>query len=154
MPTLQDFFQTHHLAGDDYCVFGVASCFVREEGETQAVSILEPIPSAALEALLKGIPTSYRVAQALPLGDVIQADQITLPTALGDRLQIPDDFLERTAAAARTYKRRPEAQGHIPIGTLHQEFNHSTAKKRVLNQVNIVNTEDNVKQHAHTHKVL
>lgn len=68
MPTLQDFFQTHHLAGDDYCVFGVASCFVREEGETQAVSILEPIPSAALEALLKGIPTSYRVAQALPLG--------------------------------------------------------------------------------------
>lgn len=154
MTTLQDFFQTTDLSATNYCVFGVAICFVREEGEVKEVAIAEPIPSAALEALLKGIPTSYKLACASTLGDILTSDSITIPAALGDRLQIPDDFLERTAAAARTYKRRPEAQTHIPLGTTYAEFNHSTEKKRVLNQVNIVNTEDNVKQHAHTHKVL
>ncbi|MBV5261373.1 hypothetical protein FLX56_23435 [Synechococcus moorigangaii CMS01] len=154
MPTLQDFFQTSQLNQDDYCVFGVAVCFVRTEGQVQAVEVLEPIPSAALAALLKGIPTSYRLAQALSLGDMIQNSQLKFPTAFGEALQVPDDFLERTTAAARTYKRHPETQALIPLGTVYEQFNHSTTKKRVLNQVNIVSAEDNVKQHAHTHTVL
>jgi hypothetical protein len=154
MTTLQDFFQSTDLTADDYCVFGTAICFVREETEVKAVSILEPIPSAALEALLKGIPTSYTIAYATTLGEVLNNDQVNVPRVLGDRLQTPDDLLERTAAAARTYKRRPEAKAHIAIGSTYDKFNHSTEKKRVLNQVNIVNADDNVKQHSHTHKVL
>ncbi|WP_024546636.1 hypothetical protein [Picosynechococcus sp. NKBG15041c] len=154
MSTLQNFFQTYALANHDYCVFGVATCFVRAEGEVQEISVLEPIPSAALEALLKGIPTSYRLAQALSLDEILTTQGIKIPSAFGENVQIPDDFPERTAAAARTYKRRPEAQTYISLGEIYQQFNHSTAKKRVLNQVNIVSAEDNVKQHAYTHTVL
>ncbi|MEB3225526.1 MAG: hypothetical protein VKJ86_06935 [Synechococcus sp.] len=154
MLTLQNFFQTSHLHPTDYCVFGVAVCFVRDGSEVQRINIIEPIPSAALEALLKDIPTSYRLAQALTLGEIIQGDRLQIPATLGDNIQIPDDFPERAAAAARTYQRHPEAQNHIPLGITYADFNHSTEKKRVLNQVNIVNAEDNVKQHAHTHKVL
>lgn len=154
MTTIQDFFKTTDLTPADYCVFGVATCFVREDGEVKEVSILEPIPSAALEALLKGIPTSYTIACATTLGEILVDNQVKIPRILGDNLQTPDDLLERTAAAARTYKRRPEATAHIALGASYSQFNHSTEKKRVLNQVNIVNTEDNVKQHSHTHKVL
>jgi hypothetical protein len=134
-------------------VFGVATCFVREDGEVKEVAILEPIPSAALEALLKGVPTSYTIATATTLGEVFEGDRFNIPRVLGDNLQPPDDLLERTAAA-RTYKRRPEAKEHLALGAIYDQFNHFTEKKRVLNQVNIVNTEDNVKQHSHNHKVL
>ncbi|AFY38108.1 hypothetical protein Lepto7376_1776 [[Leptolyngbya] sp. PCC 7376] len=154
MSTHQDFFSTTDLTSADYCVFGVATCFVREEGEVKEVEIMEPIPSAAIEALLKGIPTSYKRACATTLGEVFTDNHIVIPRVLGDRLQTPDDLLERTAAAARTYKRRPEAKEHIAIGTTYEAFNFSTEKKRVLNQDNVVSTEDNVKQHSHTHKVL
>ncbi len=142
------------LGSDDYCVFGVATCFVREETEVKEVYVLEPIPSAALEALMKNIPTSYKIAYATSLGDIFQDNSLKIPSVLGSNLQIPDDFAERAAAATRTYKRRPEAKAHIPLGNSYDQFNFSTEKKRVLNQVNIVSTEDNVKQHEHTHKVL
>ena len=154
MSALQDFFANTNLGPTDYCVFGAATCFVREDGEVKQVEIMEPIPSAAIEALIKGVPTSYKVAYATTLGDVFQAGKIVIPRALGDRLQTPDDLLERTAAAARTYKRRPEAKDHIAIGNTYESFNFSTEKKRVLNQENVVSKEDNVKQHSHTHKVL
>jgi hypothetical protein len=154
MPTLQDFFATSDLVETDYCVFGAATCFIREEDGVKEVSIIEPIPSAAIEALMKGIPTSYTIAYATTLSEVLSGDRLTIPRVLGDNIQTPDDFLERTAAAARTYKRRPEAKAHIAIGATYEAFNHSTEKKRVLNQENIVSKDDNVKQHSHTHKVL
>ncbi len=65
-----------------------------------------------------------------------------------------DRFAERVAAATRTYKSRPEAKEHIPLGTTRQDFNYSLERKRVLNNSRAVSTEDNVKQHSHTHKVL
>ncbi|WLT37067.1 hypothetical protein NON20_13625 [Synechocystis sp. B12] len=34
------------LASDDYCVLGLATCFLREDGDFHAVDIIEPIPSA------------------------------------------------------------------------------------------------------------
>ena len=154
MSTLQDFFADTDLEKSDYCVFGAATCFVREDGEVKQVEIMEPIPSAAIEALIKGVPTSYKLAYATTLGDVFQEERIVIPRALGDQLQTPDDLFERTAAAARTYKRRPEAKAHITIGSTYEDFNFSTEKKRVLNQENVVSKEDNIKQHSHTHKVL
>jgi len=150
------FAQATDLSADDYCVLGVATCFVRDEGEIEQLTVLEPIPSAALEALLKGVPTSYQVACAKTLGEIFQDETVKIPTELQveDKINLCDRFAERVAAATRTYKSRPEAQAHIPLGEVRQDFNYSLERKRVLNTSRAVSTEDNVKQHSHTHKVL
>ena len=147
---------TSDLAADDYCVLGLATCFVQEEGEIEQLKIVEPIPSAALEALIKGIPTSYQVACAVTLGQIFQNDQVEIPKALQveQDIQLCDRFEERVAAATRTYKSRPEAKEHLLLGTIKQDFNYSLSRKRVLNNTRSVSAADNVKQHSHTHKVL
>lgn len=142
------------LYTDDYCVFGLATCFVREDGEIQPVEVLEPIPSSALEALLKGIPTSYQKAVAKSLGDIFTVDCVKIPAEFPETTKLCEEFSDRAIAAARTYKRRTEAQAHIPLGTVYDQFNYSTEKKRLLNMENIVTADDNVKQHAYTHQVL
>ena len=154
MTTATLFSQASDLTGDDYCVFGLATCFVREDGEIQQVKIFEPIPSAALEAILKGIPTSYELACAKSLGAIFTDETPQIPSEFPAEVQLCDRFNERAIAAARTYKTRPEATKHIPLDSVKQDFNYSLERKRVLNMLNVVNTEDNVKQHSHTHKVL
>ena len=150
------FAQATDLAADDYCVLGLATCFVRDEGEIEQLTILEPIPSAALEALLKGVPTSYQIACSTTLGEIFQHDTVKIPSELqvDGEIIICDRFAERVAAATRTYKSRPAAREHIPFGEVKQDFNYSLDRKRVLNNSRAVSTEDNVKQHSHTHKVL
>lgn len=150
------FSQAADLAADDYCVLGIATCFVREEGEIEQLTVLEPIPSAALEALLKGIPTSYQSACAKTLGEIFQDETVKIPSELqaDGEINICDRFAERVAAATRTYKSRPQAQEHIPFGVVKKDFNYSLERKRVLNTSRTVSAEDNVKQHSHTHKVL
>lgn len=142
------------IAPDDYCLFGLATCFIREEGEIKEVAIIEPIPSAALEALLKGIPTSYKLAVAKNVGDVIQENQLQKPSEFPSESQFSEDFVTRTLAATRTYKNKPSAQEYIPIGSCKTDLNYSVAKKRVLNNVNTVSDTDNVKQHPHTHNKI
>ena len=144
------------LAPEDYCVLGLATCFVRDEGEIEQSTVLEPIPSAALEALIKGIPTSYQSACAKTLGEIFQAGEVKIPQELQTeaKINLCDRFAERVAAATRTYKSRPEAKAYIALNTIKQDFNYSLERKRVLNNSNVVTTEDNVKQHSHTHKVL
>ncbi|MDJ0900346.1 MAG: hypothetical protein QNJ55_16195 [Xenococcus sp. MO_188.B8] len=146
--------QATDISANDYCVFGLATCFFREEGEVQEVKIIEPIPSASLEAILQGIPTSYELAGAKTLGEFLQEEQILIPSDFPESAQLCDRFAERAIAATRTYKSRPEATKHIELGTIKQDFNYSLERKRILNVENIVRTEDNVKQHSHTHKVL
>ena len=70
------------LSSEDYCVLGLATCFVRDEGEIEKLTILEPIPSAALEALIKGIPTSYQIACSTTLGEIFQDDTVKIPDNL------------------------------------------------------------------------
>ncbi|XDE63376.1 hypothetical protein AB3M80_04605 [Arthrospira platensis BEA 1257B] len=142
------------LTGDDYIVIGLAHCFIKEDGEVQPVTIAEPIPSAALEAIIKGIPTSYQIASAVTLGTLLTDESVTLPEAFNPETQLCDDFRERTIAAARTYKRREVAKSHISVGTTFEKLNFSTERKRLLNSERIVSAEDNVKQHAYTHQVL
>jgi hypothetical protein len=139
---------------DDYCVFGLATCFFREEGEISQVEILEPIPSAALEALIKGIPTSYQKAVAKTLGEVFTAETVKIPVEFPENTKLCEEFNQRVIAATRTYKRRTEAKSHIPLGTVYDKFNYSIQKKRLLNMENVVTTDDNVKQHKYTHEVL
>lgn len=146
--------QAEDITTEDYCVFGLATCFLKEDGEFHEVQIIEPIPSAALETILKGTPTSYQFACAKQVKDIITGDNIQIPPEFPPTAQLCDQFSERAIAAIRTYKSRPSAQEYIPLGHIRNDFNYSLEKKRVLNAVNVVRTEDNVKQHSHTHKVL
>ncbi|ACK73444.1 conserved hypothetical protein [Gloeothece citriformis PCC 7424] len=142
------------ISTEDYCVLGLATCFLKEDGEFHEVQVVEPIPSAALEAILKGIPTSYQFACGFLVGEILAGDTPQVPAHFPPQAQLCDNFVERVIAATRTYKSRPEAQKHIPVGTRHDDLNFSLEKKRVLNAVHVVRTEDNVKQHSHTHQVL
>ncbi|NJL20403.1 MAG: hypothetical protein HC895_05600 [Leptolyngbyaceae cyanobacterium SM1_3_5] len=142
------------LTADDYVVIGLATCFVKDEDGVHPVQVAEPIPSAALEAIVKGIPTSYESACATTIAAMLPNDQPQLPADFPPQTQFCDEFAFRTIAAARTYKSRPDAQAHIPAGTTRQDWNFSLDRKRVLNSERIVRAEDNVKQHSHTHKVL
>lgn len=148
------FLNAPDVSADDYLVLGLATCFIKEDGEVHQVPIVEPIPSAALEALLKGIPTSYKFAAATTLGAVLPGETPQLPAEFPTEAQFCDEFAQRAISAVRTYKSRPAAKSHIPDGTTRQDFNYSVERKRVLNSQRIIRTEDNVKQHEYTHKVL
>ncbi len=142
------------LSTDDYIVIGLATCFIKEDGEVHQVQIIEPIPSAALEAILKGVPTSYSMACAVTLGSVLSNGEAKIPPVLATDAHFCENFTDRAIAATRTYHNRPQAQTHIPLGTTFKEFNYSLERKRVLNSERIIRTEDNVKQHDYTHQVL
>ncbi len=139
---------------EDYIVLGLATCFIKEDGEVQQVKVIEPIPSAALEAILKGIPTSYELAFATTVGVVLVEGTVKLPPEFPADAILGEDFALRVFSAARTFKQRPSAQSHIPLGTTFNQFNYSLERKRVLNSERVVSKEDNVKQHAYTHQVL
>jgi hypothetical protein len=144
------------LSTDDYCVLGLATCFLREDSQFHAVEIIEPIPSAALEAILKQVPTSYKLAIAVQAGELWDGenlDNLKKPDIFNGA-QFCDNFAERFAAAIRTYQVRPQAKQHLPVGEKLDKLNFSLEKKRVLNDSKVVKTEDNVKQHAHTHERL
>ena len=142
------------LSADDYIVVGLATCFIKGDGEVHEVKVIEPIPSAALEAIVQGITTSYACACGTTLGTILQGEAPQLPPDFPPETQFCDDFAFRAIAAARTYKSRPIATSHIPQGTTKTDLNFSTERKRVLNSERIIKTEDNVKQHAYTHQNL
>jgi hypothetical protein len=144
------------LTPDSYLVLGVAHCFSKVEAEVIPIKLIEPIPSASLETLIKGVPTSYEVAGAFRLGDVLpdSGEGIIPPSLSSYQAQLCSEFRERAIASARTYKSHPQAQEHIPLGTIFDKFNFSLDKKRILNAKRVVRDEDNIKQHSHTHKVL
>jgi hypothetical protein len=142
------------LSADDYVVIGLATCFIKDDGEVHQVRIAEPIPSAALEAIAKGIATSYEQAYGTTLGASLSGETPQRPASFPPETQFCDDFAERLTAAARTYKKRPSAQDIIPVGSTKTDFNFSVDRKRVLNSERIVKSEDNVKQHSYTHQVL
>ncbi|WGV24053.1 hypothetical protein [Halotia branconii] len=154
MTTATSYQNAPDLAADDYIVIGLATCFVKEDGEVHQVEVIEPIPSAALEALLKGIPTSYKLACAITLGALLDGDTPLLPDGFPESAQLGEEFVSRVFATARTYKRRETAKSLIPLGTTYTDLNYSIERKRVLNAARVVTKEDNIKQHSHTHKVL
>jgi hypothetical protein len=154
MANLTSLSQAQEITSDDYILLGLATCFVKDEGEVHQVQVIEPIPSAALEAILKGIPTSYNLATATTVGAVFDGDTPKKPANFPDDAQFAENFVERAIAAIRTFKIRPATKAHIPVGTSYHEFNFSVDRKRVLNAKRVVSKEDNVKQHEYTHKTL
>jgi hypothetical protein len=152
---------------DAYVVIGLATCFTKQEGKLQPVQIVEPIPSAALEALLKGVPTSYAWVVATTLGAVNPEQNPNILSSLSADLPVSDteeaplnpaqlcpDFWERAQACARTYQARAVAQTHVSLGTVYRDLNFSTERPRTLNAERLVTANDNVKQHAYTHQKL
>jgi hypothetical protein len=154
MTTATDDSNGSDVSSEDYLVVGLAVCFIKDEDGVHQVQVIEPIPSAALEAIIKGIPTSYQLASGTMLGSVLVDGQPQRIHEFPEDVQFCDEFAFRALAATRTYKSRPAAQIHVPLGKTRQDFNFSLDRKRVLNSERIVKTEDNVKQHAHTHQVL
>lgn len=154
MATATSYPDAPDLCEDDYLLLGLATCFFKEDGEVHEVQVIEPIPSAAIEAILKGIPTSYQLICATTMGAVIDGENLQKPADFPEEAQFSDEFTFRTFAAVRTYKSKPAAKSHIPLGTTRNDFNYSVERKRVLNAQRVVRKEDNVKQHSHTHKVL
>ena len=150
------------ISQKDYCCFGLATCFVRQSGETKQLKIVEPIPSAAVEAIAKGIPTSYEFLCGLALADFLvdrdlqdqDVQNLQVPTQHFPEGQLCDRFMERAIAAIRTYRARPQAQEIVPLNTKSDRLNYSTERKRILNPDTVVRAEDNVKQHKYTHQVL
>lgn len=139
------------LPADSYLVVGLATCYLRQEGETIEIQVLEPIPSAYLESVLQGVPTSY---SAICGTTIAQAQAMDLPEIAAAPAQPCADYEERIAAAARTYQSRPAATELVPLGTLNRDLNYSTERKRVLNSQRKISKNDNVKQHKYTHEVL
>ncbi len=155
MTTTQLLLNAPDLSAEDYVVLGLATCYLKEDSDFHPVQIVEPIPSAALESLVKGVPTSYEWAYATTLGQLVSEDSVTLPSEFPKDVQICDDFAERLTAAARTYRASHEpAKELVATGTVYRDLNYSLERKRVLNSERLVKTEDNVKQHEYTHRVL
>lgn len=144
------------LSDSDYVIVGLAHCFAKQDGNVVPVKVLEPVPSAYFEALVKGVPTSYKTLYGLQLGEIVKNDQPTASPLLGDvsDAQFCENFVERAMAAARTYQTKSDIQTTVPHGKAFSEVNFSTEKKRILNASHKVTTEDNVKQHAYTHMTL
>jgi hypothetical protein len=142
------------ISPNDYIVIGLATCFFKEDGEVHQIEVIEPIPSASLEAILKGIPTSYKLACAITLGAIVDGDNLVLPEGFPETAQFAEDFVFRAFAAVRTYKRRESAQLLIPLGSSTTDLKYSIERKRILNAARVITKEDNIKQHSHTHKVL
>ncbi|NCJ07285.1 hypothetical protein GS597_12365 [Synechococcales cyanobacterium C] len=138
---------------ENYVVVGLATCFIKQEGKLTAVKIAEPVPSAAFEAILKGIPTSYEIVVATTT-DALNLENSPLPEVFPADAQWCDDFMERLQATVRSYQSRPAATTHLPLGEVKTDLNYSTERKRMLNSDRIITPEDNVKQHAYTHQVL
>ncbi len=142
------------VPADAYVVLGLATCFIKEDGKLQPLKVVEPIPSAALEALCKGIETSYEMAIATTFETAFAQGQGQVPNSFPADVQLCESFEERLMAATRSYRSCASIQSLLPLGHAKSDFNFSTERKRMLNVERVIRTEDNVKQHAYTHQVL
>ncbi|CAM9968346.1 unnamed protein product [Ectocarpus sp. 4 AP-2014] len=145
------------LEDDDYVAFGLACCFVMNDNlKLDEYYVYEPLTAATLETIAssQSLETSYKRVTAFHAKDIfegppsrptgIQVDKLKILD--GDvRAHICENPVERTLAAARTYKRRVEAQ-MCGYGDLLEGFNFSTERKRILNHKFEPSFDDNVKQ--------
>ncbi|MGD1949783.1 MAG: hypothetical protein ACFB14_09070 [Leptolyngbyaceae cyanobacterium] len=140
----------------DYVLVGLAHCFTKQDGNVVPVKVLEPVPSAYFEALVKGVPTSYKALYSVCLSELLHENEPTMEQlpAEAQEANFCENFAERAMAAARTYQNKTDIQAKLPHGQVFSEVNFSTEKKRVLNAVHKVTAADNVKQHEYTHMTL
>lgn len=153
--------QLADIKGMDYVVIGVAVCYQKNaEGKTDPVSIVEPVPATALEAMSRGIRTSFKQIYATTYAEVVRDGAPAIPTdILGEDAYTCHDFVSRTQAATRTYKAKADLR-LLPVGGISTpeaglfQLNFDAGFRRVLGGERMVTDNDNVKQHSHTHQVL
>ncbi|MDJ0708716.1 MAG: hypothetical protein QNJ46_36095, partial [Leptolyngbyaceae cyanobacterium MO_188.B28] len=116
MATATTFPNAPDISADDYLIVGFATCYVKDDGEVKEVTIAEPIPSAYLEAIFKGVPTSYKSLHATTVGAVVNQDQPQMLEGADSQAQFGEDFVTRVFSASRTYQSRPTAKEFIPVG--------------------------------------
>ena len=110
--------------------------------------MLEPLAATSLECMSVGAPTSFTAVTGVTLGEARKMDPALFPDAF-QSVDFCEEFLVRAEAAARTWTRqhaREELMGIVPLGDVKKDFNFSTDRPRVLNFVNVVNDDDNIKQ--------
>jgi len=145
----------------DYVVIGIALCHQKNaEGKTDLVHVAEPIPATALEAMAKGIRTSFEKIYATTWTRLFPDGALAFPIdVLDDEACLCHDFEGRTRAAMRTYQAKPELRV-LPLGATSTpqagpfRLNYDPGFRRVLGGERVVRDSDNVRQHAHTHQVL
>mmetsp|Transcript_11497 Transcript_11497/g.18743 ORF Transcript_11497/g.18743 Transcript_11497/m.18743 type:complete len:245 (+) Transcript_11497:98-832(+) len=145
-----------------YIVVGCATCFLRDEEDPkrlEQVQILEPLATGTTESVVIGAVTSFTKLYGTTLGEFLPPNSdYSNPARISvfpEEARYHENFYERAIAAARTFKRKPEAMRHIAIGEVYDgTMNFSLEKKRILNMKNEVKDSDNVKQHENTFKVL
>lgn len=136
---------------EDYVTLGVAKVFRRREGEMENLLIVEPLPASALDCVARlRVPTSYVRLWATTLGEVPDAIS-ELPKTLvleGESVAWGEAFTERIQASARTYRRDPDVVSLLPTGVIFSDVNHSTERKRLIEDDWEPDFDDNVKQDA------
>ncbi len=137
----------------DFVILGLANCFQRDEdNQLTPVMVIEPIPSAAFLTLLQDIPSSFSLIRAVDPNSLFDDKGAFIrPQGFPDEAIVPNDFIDRLKAAARTFQYKPEAQIHLKIGQ-ERSFDNQPKQKRIINQDNVVSDDDNIKQHPLTFK--
>jgi len=149
------FLQTEALKEEDYVAYGLSCCYELSEGnKLDETYVAEPLTAGTLECIEGGAETSYKRVLGLTCGQIFTGD-CKDPTGInmgaiqilddGEGMRLCGDAVEKTIAAARTFKRRIEAQS-IAVGEIAEDFNFSTEKKRILNEVYTPSEDDNIKQ--------
>ena len=135
--------------GDDYVPLALAKCYtVTGPGKIAARYIIEPVTAGSLESLTHGAKTTYEEVVGVTLETALQQDNNILPIEF-KKATFCEDFEFRAKCATRTWL-RPHPQENlldiVPIGESKGEWNFDETNKRILNFVNEVNDDDNIKQ--------
>lgn len=143
------------LDANNYIALGLAKVFMMSEGSPTAKYLVEPLTAGTLETLQLGVPTSYCRVLATTCGQLF--DDLAAPSKIRiesltkliegfEGVQICESMIERAAAAARTFRRRPEATTFIAIDQTSEELNFNTDRKRIIDMHFEPSFDDNVKQ--------
>lgn len=87
-----------------YLVLGLATCFIKKDGEVIPGQVIEPIPSATLETIVARIPTSYEFAFATDFHAVIQGEKLIRPEGFPEGSRGCEDFIDHRLGSIRLRK--------------------------------------------------
>ncbi|KAJ8604068.1 hypothetical protein CTAYLR_001759 [Chrysophaeum taylorii] len=143
------------LTDSNYVAMGLAKVFFMSEGKAQGQYIIEPLTAGTLETLQLGVPTSYCRIFGTTCGDlfddpanpsVVQVKNLAKLTEGYENVQLCESMIERSMAAARTFRRRPEAAEYVAVDDTSEEVNFNTDRKRIMDLQYEPSFDDNVKQ--------
>ena len=147
---------TEPLNQENYIAVGLAQVFMLNAGSSPTAQyLIEPLTAATLESLQLGVPTSYCRVLALTCGDLF--DDVVEPAAINqdalaplidgfEDVKICENMIERSMAAARTFRRRIEATEFVPLYETSEDLNFNIERKRIMDQIYEPSFDDNVKQ--------